>query len=196
MKNLAMIALIGLIGLTCVVTTELHAHIWKDGKFAHPGTTDMVDGFGNTLGFVYGRAEVIVSYKFPTITCLHSTYISNHSGGLPDWPNHIHNLRYYFKPKSEVWGPGSYYRVKVGPEYSGFLDSYWANDTQNPGYWWKDYLHHRFPLRGRWAGDYTVDAVVSLTAKYDLDGDGQREVEKWDASVTNEDIEHRKPKQD
>ncbi len=138
------------------------------------------------LGFMYGSAGVIVSYKKPTITCLVSGYICNYSGGLEAWPKILNKVSWYFKPKSTITPPsGDDIVIKSGAE-DGYLDSYWAKNPVRRTYWWIDYYHHTFSLRGREEGNYDVDSEAVVVAKYDLDGDGEREVDEWTAKVEGE----------
>ena len=190
MKKFLMLSLIGLFGLCCLISTDTFAHVWKNGEFAHPGQSDGREGYGKTLGFVYGRVGTVVSWKRPTITCLHSGYICNYSGGLEEWPDKLTWLRWYFKPKSTVTGPSfpNGVTVKDGND-EGWLDSYWMENPHNPVYGWEDYYHHTFPLRGHERGIYTVVAETIVEGKYDINEDGDREddgeQEEWKSSVTD-----------
>ena len=56
-----------------------------------------------------------------------------------------------------------------------------------------DNKHLDFDLTDEEWGDYTLEADSVLTAKYDIDGDGIREVEKWTAEAKLEDFEHEEP---
>ena len=178
------------IGLFClivfvfnVVCSDAFAHAWKNGKFAHPGESDSVEGYGEELGFVYGRAHVTVSYKKPTITCLVSGYICNYSGGLEEWPDIIKPVRWYFKPKSTITTPDGDEVVSTIGEADGWLDSYWEKNPIRPVYWWLDNYHHTLSLRGWKKGLYDVECEVVVQAKSDIDNDGKREIEEWKALV-------------
>ena len=86
MKNLAMITLIGLIGLTCFITTDAYSSDSdRDARMSRvPGMT-----------FVYGYAWVKYFYTFPVVSSSHVGYIANDSGGIhPDWPEKI-LIEYY-----------------------------------------------------------------------------------------------------
>ncbi len=185
MKNLAMIALIGLIGLTCFVSTHLHAHVYTDdGEIAHPWSeSERVEGFGGKhqiLTFVYGRVVVWTGYEYPIAHSVHSAYINNYSGGLPDWPDQINDLRFYVDFVSRIEGPLSYADDDVWSHH-GFLGSYWANNPDDLGYWWVDDEHLKeYNLGTKHAGRYTLTAESTLTAKKDLNGDGIREIDIWE----------------
>ena len=86
-----LVAVIAAFLLLSVVPMYLHSHIWTDdGERAHPETElswDGTQGFGDLLGFVYGSISAVAHYEWPMATGLHSAYINNYSGGLPNWPN-------------------------------------------------------------------------------------------------------------
>ncbi len=190
MKYLVITVLIGSFVLTCFVTTHLYSHSWENGEFQHPEPYDIDERYGDTFGFVYGRVEVWAHYEFPVATSVHSAYISNYSGGLPDWPNHINNVRFYFDFSSEITGPNDF---KDNGEWNdeGDVDSYWSNATDgNPGYSWEDYIHLEYNLVNEEWGEYDLSADSKLTVKKDLNGDGIREIESWDAEAVLENIEH------
>ena len=150
------------------------------------------EGFGNILGFVYGRAVATAHYKWPMATGLHSAYINNYSGGLPEWRKKLKDLRFYVDFESRISGP--FYNDSDQWHHEGWLDSYWSNDPDDrPGYWWVDNEHLDFDLTDEVWGEYDLEADSVLTAKYDIDGDGIREVEEWRAEAKLEEIDHREP---
>lgn len=182
MKSLATIALIGLIGLTCFAPMHVNSHVYTDdGDIAHPAS-DTDEGYGETLGFVYGRVSVWAGYEYPKAHSVHSAYINNYSGGLPDWPNLINGLRFYVGFYSRMEGPHNYYDDDEWHD-DGHLDSYWSkNPDALPGYWWVDHKHLKeYDLVTETAGDYTFTADSTLTAKKDLNGDRIREEDTWEA---------------
>lgn len=190
MKYLVITALIGLTGLTCFVPAHLYAHSWENGEFMHPGPNDIDERYGNTLGFVYGRAVVWAHYAFPIATSVHSAYINNYSGGLPDWPNQINDLRFYVDFVSNIEGPE--FEDDDEWNHEGNLDSYWSNHPDaRPGYWWVDNIHLEYDLEDEDWGEYTLAAESKLTAKKDIDGNGIREIESWVAEAELENFDHR-----
>lgn len=189
MKNLAMITLIGLIGLACFIPTHLNSHVLidpdGDGMLEYAHTDGQgVQGFGGKhqlLTFVYGRVIAWTHYEYPKAHTAHSAYISNYSGGLPNWPNQIHDLRFYVDFHSRIEGPHGY-EDDGEWHHEGWLDSYWSQDPDAlPGYWWVDYKHLKeYDLVTEEVGDYTLTAESKLTAKKDINGDGIREVDVWE----------------
>ena len=200
MKTLATLTLIGLIGLVCFIPAHLNSHVWTDdGELAHPWSPEQrrsgsdavrIEGFGQTLGFVYGRVEAWAHYEFPVASGVHSAYINNYSGGLPGWPKKLKGLRFYVDFESRIFG--RHYNDSDDWHHKGWLDSYWSNDPDDrPGYWWVDYEHLEFDLTDEEWGRYDLEAESKLTAKYDIDGDGIREVEIWKATAELIDFDHR-----
>lgn len=93
---------------------------------------------------------------------------------------------WYFKPKSTITTPdGDEIVIKTGGE-DGYLDSYWSENPIRPTYWWTDYYHHSLSLRGWDEGVYDVDCEAVVEAKFDIDGDGEREIDTWPAKVEGE----------
>ena len=128
-------------------------------------------------------------------TGLHSAYICNYSGGLPEWPKKLKGLRFYCDFYSRVHRKQN--RVTVFEDddewhHDGYLDSYWSNDPNDrPGYWWIDHKHLEFDLTDEVWGDYTLEATSSLIARYDVDGKRGREQDDWKVKAILKDFEHR-----
>ncbi len=151
-------------------------------------------GYGTDLGFVYGRSQAWAHYKFPMATGLHSAYICNYSGGLPEWPNKLKGVRFYCDFKSEIWRKGNGFTVFEKSDtrhYDGFLDSYWSNDPDDlPGYWWKDHVHIDFDLSDEDWGEYTLEAESVILALFNVDGEGAREDDEWRVKAILENFDH------
>ena len=197
-KKYIFITLIGLIGLMYFIPRQLNSHIYdENGDFAHPASGDAYvidEGFGDDIGFAFGRVESWAHYKFPMATGLHSAYIDNYSGGLPDWPKKLKGLRFYCDFYSKVYRKEHGITVfEDSDEWhdDGYLDSYFSNDPNDlPGYWWVDYKHLDFDLTDEAWGKYTLEADSFLIARFNVDGEGGREQDDWRAEAILEKFEH------
>ena len=158
MKNLVLIAFIGLIGLTCFVTTDVNASSDTDARMSEVPL----------MTFVYGYAYVGYSYTFPVVSSSHGAYIANDSGSHPDWPGKV-PVRYYIDFESTLIGDF--------PR--------WFNPSQDWGKkgWvagWDTYGVGRsfsFDLSDIDWGHYDIQAESRFTVKVDHDGN-----DVWDAS--------------
>ncbi len=163
--------------------TPLNAQVHKD--------FDEESRYGWLLGFVYGTAAATAHYEWPMATGMHSAYINNYSGGLPDWPDKLKGLRFYVDFESRIYGKN--YNKSDDWHHRGWLDSYWSKDPNDrPGYWWKD-KNFDFDLTNERKGRFTLESYSILTAKYDIDGDGLREIEVWGANAKFENFMHERP---
>lgn len=66
------------------------------------------------------------------------------------------------------------------------------NDPDDrPGYWWIDYKHLDFDLTDEDWGRYTLEAESVILAKFNVDGEGEREQDEWRAEAKLKKFEHR-----
>ncbi len=158
MKNLAMIAFIGLIGLACFVTTDAYSYWDRDaGMSTDPWLT-----------FVYGYVYVEYSYAFPVVSSSHGVYIANDSGIHPDWPGVV-PVRYYIDFESQLVGtfPHSFNTHQIWGEEGWVAGS----DTYGVG------RGFDFDLSEIVWQEITIQAESRFTVKVDHNDDGI-----WDAS--------------
>ncbi len=65
------------------------------------------------------------------------------------------------------------------------------NDPNDrPGYWWIDYKHLDFDLTDEVWGIYTLEAESVILARFNVDGEGNREDDEWRAEAILENFEH------
>ena len=158
MKNLAMIAFIGLIGLACFVTTDAYSYWDRDaGMSTDPWLT-----------FVYGYVYVEYSYAFPVVSSSHGVYIANDSGIHPDWPGLI-PVKCYVNFTSELLGE---FNEPFDPDQD-WSDEQWVAGSDT----WGDGRSFEFDLSNQPWQEITINAASNLTVKVDHNGDGA-----WDAS--------------
>ncbi len=165
MKNLAIITLIGLFGLTSFVTTDVYSSWDRDaGMSEHPLMT-----------FVYGYSQVEYSYAFPVVSSSHGVYMANDSGNHPDWPGPI-VVKCYVTFSSELLGD---FIEPFDPDRSWSTEQ-WVDGGDT----WETSRGFTFDLSKQPWQRITIKAKSDLAVKVNLDGGNDWDAQdSWNASI-------------
>ena len=173
MKNLAIITLIGLFGLTSFVTTDVYSSWDRDaGMSEHPLMT-----------FVYGYSQVEYSYAFPEVSSNHGVYMANDSGlHDPDWPVPIAAKCYV-----------TFSSALLGDFIGGFDHTQTLSLEQgvDGGDTWEASVDFTFDLSRQPFQEITINAQSTLGVKVGHRGGGVWDAgDSWWASIS-EKFEHK-----